>query len=161
KLESIKLRNPKSGGVDAENLRKMFLAMAEDVRVVIIKLADRLHNMRTLDAMSEEHQLRKARETLEIYTPLPNRLGIWPIKWELEDLAFRHLEPEKYREIAQLVSSKRASRERYIAQVEQILSTELERHNVNAEVTGRAKHIYSIYQKIKKYEEQGKSFNEI
>jgi GTP pyrophosphokinase len=161
KLQSVKLRPTAMHAADAENLRKMFLAMAEDVRVVIIKLADRLHNMRTLDAMPEEHRKRKARETMEIYAPLANRLGIWQIKWELEDLAFRHLEPEKYREIAHLVASKRASRERYIAQVEQILTTELERQGINATVTGRAKHIYSIYQKIQKYEAQGKSFSEI
>ena len=161
KLESIKFRSSASIGAEAENLRKMFLAMAEDVRVVIIKLADRLHNMRTLDAMPEEHRRRKARETMEIYAPLANRLGIWQIKWELEDLAFRHLEPEQYREIAQLVASKRASRERYIAQVEQILSAELEKQGITADVTGRAKHIYSIYQKMLKYAVQGKSFNEI
>jgi GTP pyrophosphokinase len=161
KLETVKLRSESKEGADSENLRKMFLAMAEDVRVVIIKLADRLHNMRTLDAMPLEHQRRKARETLEIYAPLANRLGIWQIKWELEDLAFRHLEPQKYKEIAALVASKRASRERYIAQVEQILSAELENQGIKAEVTGRAKHIYSIYQKMKKYADQGKSFNEI
>src|SRR5581483_5711339 len=131
----------------AENLRKMFLAMAEDVRVVIIKLADRLHNMRTLDPMPEEHRRRKARETMDIYAPLANRLGIWQIKWELEDLAFRHLEPQKYREIVNLVASKRATRERYIAQVEKILTAELERNGIHAEVTGRAKHIYSIHEK--------------
>jgi guanosine-3',5'-bis(diphosphate) 3'-pyrophosphohydrolase len=161
KLESVKLRPTAMDSADSENLRKMFLAMAEDVRVVIIKLADRLHNMRTLDAMPDDHRRRKARETLEIYAPLANRLGIWQMKWELEDLSFRHLEPDRYREIAQLVASKRASRERYIAQVEQILSTELERQGINAQVTGRAKHIFSIYQKIRKYEAQGKSFSEI
>src|SRR5215203_1205435 len=161
KLESIKLRTTSTAAADTENLRKMFLAMAEDVRVVIIKLADRLHNMRTLDAMPEEHRRRKARETMEIYAPLANRLGIWGIKWELEDLAFRHLEPEQYREIAALVASKRASRERYIAQVEQILNDELQRQNIVATVTGRAKHIYSIHQKIEKYAAQGKSFSEI
>ena len=147
--------------LQAENLRKMFLAMAEDVRVVIIKLADRLHNMRTLDAQDPVKQVRIAAETMDIYAPLAHRLGIWQIKWELEDLAFRHLEPEKYREIAQLVSSKRASRERYIGQVEAILTEELAKSQIAAEVKGRAKHIYSIYQKISKYEVQGKSFNEI
>jgi len=147
--------------LQAENLRKMFLAMAEDVRVVIIKLADRLHNMRTLDAQDPVKQVRIAAETMDIYAPLAHRLGIWQIKWELEDLAFRHLEPEKYREIAQLVSSKRASRERYIGQVEAILTEELAKRQIAAEVKGRAKHIYSIYQKISKYEVQGKSFNEI
>jgi GTP diphosphokinase / guanosine-3',5'-bis(diphosphate) 3'-diphosphatase len=147
--------------LQAENLRKMFLAMAEDVRVVIIKLADRLHNMRTLDAQDPVKQVRIAAETMDIYAPLAHRLGIWQIKWELEDLAFRHLEPEKYREIAQLVSSKRASRERYIGQVEAILTEELAKSQIAAEVKGRAKHIYSIYQKISKYEVHGKSFNEI
>ncbi|HLZ69083.1 MAG TPA: bifunctional (p)ppGpp synthetase/guanosine-3',5'-bis(diphosphate) 3'-pyrophosphohydrolase [Dehalococcoidia bacterium] len=148
-------------GSQAENLRKMFLAMAEDVRVVIIKLADRLHNMRTLDAKEPEKRRRIAAETMEIYAPLANRLGIWQIKWELEDLSFRYLNPEKYREIAQLVQSKRAMREQYIRQVERILTEELEKHGVEAEVKGRAKHIYSIYQKIARYEAQGKSFNEI
>ena len=147
--------------LQAENLRKMFLAMAEDVRVVIIKLADRLHNMRTLDAQDPVKQVRIAAETMDIYAPLAHRLGIWQIKWELEDLAFRHLEPEKYREIAQLVTSKRASRERYIGEVEAILTEELAKNQIAAEVQGRAKHIYSIYQKISKYEAQGKSFNEI
>ena len=161
KLEAIKLPSSTTDGGASENLRKMFLAMAEDVRVVIIKLADRLHNMRTLDAMPEDHRRRKARETMEIYAPLANRLGIWQMKWELEDLAFRHLDPEKYREIALLVASKRASRERYITQVEQILNAELERNKIEAEVTGRAKHIYSIYQKMQKYAAQGKSFSEI
>ena len=148
-------------GSQAENLRKMFLAMAEDVRVVIIKLADRLHNMRTLDAQPPEKRVRIAAETMEIYAPLANRLGIWQLKWELEDLSFRYLNPEKYREIAALVQSKRASREKYIGQVEAILSEELAKHGLIAEVKGRAKHIFSIYQKIRKYEAQGKSFNEI
>src|SRR6202011_1956849 len=150
-----------SNGSQAENLRKMFLAMAEDVRVVIIKLADRLHNMRTLDAKEPEKQVRIARETMEIYAPLAHRLGIWQLKWELEDLSFRYLDPEEYRRIAALVASRRASRERYIGQVEQILTEELGKHGISAEVKGRAKHIYSIYQKIARYEAQGKSFNEI
>jgi GTP pyrophosphokinase len=148
-------------GLQAENLRKMFLAMAEDIRVVIIKLADRLHNMRTLDAKPPDNRVRTARETMEIYAPLASRLGIWQLKWELEDLAFRHLEPDRYREIAQLVASKRAHRERYIAQVESILREELAKQGVQADVQGRAKHIYSIHQKMQKYAAQGKSFNEI
>jgi GTP diphosphokinase / guanosine-3',5'-bis(diphosphate) 3'-diphosphatase len=145
----------------AENLRKMFLAMAEDVRVVIIKLADRLHNMRTLDAQPPEKRVRIAAETMDIYAPLANRLGIWQLKWELEDLSFRYLSPEKYHEIAALVASKRTSREKYVGQVESILDEELQKHGLAADVQGRAKHIYSIYQKIRKYEAQGKSFNEI
>jgi guanosine-3',5'-bis(diphosphate) 3'-pyrophosphohydrolase len=164
KLSKMHWDPPEGRSADAsqaENLRKMFLAMAEDVRVVIIKLADRLHNMRTLDAKEPEKRLRIATETMEIYAPLAHRLGIWQIKWELEDLSFRHMNPGKYREIAQLVTSKRASRERYIGQVESILTEELSKHGIRAEVKGRAKHIYSIYQKIAKYEAQGKSFNEI
>jgi guanosine-3',5'-bis(diphosphate) 3'-pyrophosphohydrolase len=150
-----------AGSLQAENLRKMFLAMAEDVRVVIVKLADRLHNMRTLDYKSPDKRLRTAQETMEIYAPLASRLGIWQLKWELEDLAFRYLEPDTYREIAALVASKRATRERYVAQVETILKEELDRQGIHAEVTGRAKHIYSIHQKMRKYAEQGKSFSEI
>ena len=147
--------------IQAENLRKMFLAMAEDPRVIIIKLADRLHNMRTLDAKPPEKRLRTAQETMEIYAPLANRLGIWQIKWELEDLAFRHLEPERYRQIAKLVHSKRTARERYISQVEKILREELAKHGIDAEVKGRAKHIYSIAQKADKYEEEQKGFEQI
>jgi GTP pyrophosphokinase len=147
--------------IQAENLRKMFLAMAEDVRVVIIKLADRLHNMRTLDAKPPAKRLRTAQETMEIYAPLANRLGIWQIKWELEDLAFRHLQPERYKQIARLLQSKRAVRERYIAQVEKVLREELRRHGIEAEVKGRAKHIYSIAQKADKYAAEHKGFEQI
>ena len=150
-----------AGSLQAENLRKMFLAMAEDVRVVIVKLADRLHNMRTLDFKPPDKRLRTAQETMEIYAPLASRLGIWQLKWELEDLSFRYLEPDTYREIAALVASKRMTRERYVAQVETILKEELTRQGIQAEVTGRAKHIYSIYQKMQKYAELGKSFSEI
>jgi guanosine-3',5'-bis(diphosphate) 3'-pyrophosphohydrolase len=161
KLEKVDWRTPGADGVQAENLRRMFLAMAEDVRVVIIKLADRLHNMRTLDFLPEDKRLRIAQETMDIFAPLAGRMGIWQIKWELEDLAFRHLEPEKYREIAALIASKRATRERYIAQVETILSEELSRHGLKAEVKGRAKHIYSIYKKMQRYAIEGKSFDQI
>jgi len=149
-------------GIQAENLRKMFLAMAEDVRVVIIKLADRLHNMRTLDAIEPEKRVRISQETMEIYAPLASRLGIWQLKWELEDLSFRYLEPEAYREISQLLASKRVTRERYLAQVEKILREELAKAELDdAVVKGRAKHIYSIHQKMQKYAAEGKSFNEI
>jgi GTP diphosphokinase / guanosine-3',5'-bis(diphosphate) 3'-diphosphatase len=147
--------------IQAENLRKMFLAMAEDVRVVIIKLADRLHNMRTLDAKPLAKRLRTAQETMEIYAPLASRLGIWQIKWELEDLAFRHLQPERYKQIARLLQSKRAVRERYIAQVEKVLREELRRQGIEAEVQGRAKHIYSIAQKADKYAAEHKGFEQI
>jgi GTP pyrophosphokinase len=165
KLERITWHAPTDGGPDrsiqAENLRKMFLAMAEDVRVIIIKLADRLHNMRTLEALPEDKRQRIAQETMEIYAPLASRLGIWQIARELEDLSFKHIHADRYDEIAQLLAAKRVSRDRYIAQVEKIVRDELAKQGIEAEVQGRAKHIYSIYQKIEKYEAQGKSFNEI
>jgi GTP pyrophosphokinase len=145
----------------AENLRKMLLAMAEDVRVVIVKLADRLHNMRTLEHLEPAKRLSTAQETMEIYAPLASRLGIWQLKWELEDLSFRHLQPERYAEISELIASKRTTRERYIAQVEKVLRTELEKQGVEATIQGRAKHVYSVYQKMQKYAEQGKAVNEI
>jgi guanosine-3',5'-bis(diphosphate) 3'-pyrophosphohydrolase len=165
KLERIAWHAPTDKGPDptiqAENLRKMFLAMAEDVRVIIIKLADRLHNMRTLEALPEDKRQRIARETMEIYAPLASRLGIWQIARELEDLSFKHLHADRYNEIAELLAAKRVSRERYIAQVERIVRDELAKQGIEAEVQGRAKHIYSIYQKVEKYAAQGKSFNEI
>ncbi len=165
KLERIPWRapgeRPGDRTIQAENLRKMFLAMAEDPRVVIIKLADRLHNMRTLDAKPPDRQLRTAQETMEIYAPLANRLGIWQLKWELEDLAFRHLQPERYKQIARLIQSKRTVRERYVAQVEKIVREELEKHGIKADVTGRAKHIYSIAQKADKYAAEHKTFEQI
>lgn len=150
-----------SGASQAENLRKMLVAMAEDLRVVFIKLADRLHNMRTLSALSPEKQLRIARETMDIYAPLAHRLGIWEIKWQLEDLSFRFLEPEKYRRIATLIAGKRADRERFIAEVTSQLKTEFEKAGIKAEISGRAKHIYSINQKTEKYIAMGKDFDDI
>ena len=135
---------------EAESLRKMFLAMADDVRVVLIKLADRLHNMRTLDALSEERQRRIAEETLEIFAPLASRLGIWQIKWELEDLGFRYVDPRKYREIADLIDGRRVARERRITRIIGILDRELEREGIEAEISGRPKHIYSIYAKMQR-----------
>jgi GTP pyrophosphokinase len=139
----------------------MFLAMAEDIRVVIIKLADRLHNMRTLDALAPEKRQRIAQETMEIYAPLAARLGIWQITRELEDLCFQHLQPGRFREVADLLASRRVSRERYISQVEKIVGKELSKAGIKAEVLGRAKHIYSVYQKMEKYTAQGKTFDEI
>jgi GTP pyrophosphokinase len=132
----------------AESLRKMFLVMADDVRVVLIKLADRLHNMRTLGAMPEKKRQRIAKETLEIFSPLANRLGIWQMKWELEDLSFRHLEPETYHEIARLIDQRRPERERYIRKTIQILQQALEEAGISADISGRPKHIYSIYRKM-------------
>ncbi|MFQ5813543.1 MAG: HD domain-containing protein, partial [Anaerolineae bacterium] len=133
---------------EAESLRKMFLAMVDDVRVVLIKLADRLHNMRTLDALPEERQQRIAEETLEIFAPLANRLGIWQIKWELEDLGFRYLHPAKYQEIAVLFDERRADRERRIARIIEALEKRLKKESLEAEISGRPKHIYSIYEKM-------------
>jgi guanosine-3',5'-bis(diphosphate) 3'-pyrophosphohydrolase len=147
--------------MQAENLRKMFLAMAEDLRVVIIKLADRLHNMRTLHPLPPSDQERISRETMEIYAPLAGRLGIYQLKWQLEDLAFRYLEPEAYRRIAEMLDARREMRESYIGHVEEVIREELAKQGIKAEVRGRAKHIYSLYQKMEKYAAQGKSFHEI
>ena len=119
----------------AENIRKMLLAMAEDIRVVLVKLADRLHNMRTLMALPPEKQSRTARQTMEIYAPLAHRLGIWDLKWRLEDGAFYYLEPEKYQELKRLLSGTRASREQYITEAIQILTRELQAAGLKAEVT--------------------------
>jgi len=137
------------GEEQAENLRKMFLAMVSDVRVVIIKLADRLHNMRTLQYLSPEQQLRKARETLEVLSPLASRLGIWQLKSELEDLAFKYLDPDNYHRVVQLLSEQREQREQYLDRVIAILSHRLEREGIEAQITGRPKHIYSIYRKMR------------
>jgi GTP pyrophosphokinase len=145
----------------SDNLRKMFLAMAEDIRVVIIKLADRLHNMRTLEPMPPDKQQRIARETMDIYAPLANRLGLGQIARELEDLAFRYLEPATYARIENLLTASQDSLERYVSQVEKHLRYELERQGIQAELSGRSKHIFSIHQKMQKYAEMGKSFNDI
>ncbi len=150
-----------NGEVQAENLRKMLVAMAEDLRVVFIKLADRLHNMRTLDALSPEKQHGIAQETLEIYAPLAHRLGIWELKWQLEDLSFRYLEPENYQRIVRLIAARRAQRENFIAQVIEVLRKEFERVGLRAEISGRPKHIYSIYQKMERYSALGKHFDDI
>ena len=145
----------------AATLRKMLMAMAEDIRVVLIKLADRLHNMRTLKALPLHRRLAIAKETLEIYAPLAHRLGIWEIKWRLEDLAFQYLNPRAYREISKLLSSKRKEREEYIELVLGLLKAELEQAGIEAEVTGRPKHIYSIHKKIEKYAAENKEVGEI
>ena len=145
----------------AENLRKMLLAMAEDLRVVFIKLADRLHNMRTLDALPAEKQLSVAQETLEIYAPLAHRLGIGELKWQLEDLAFSYLEPEKYRRLTRLVTARRTQRENFITKVSEILKVEFDKAGLKAEMSGRPKHIYSIHQKMERYAALGKHFHDI
>jgi len=142
----------------AENYRKMMVAMATDIRVILIKLADRLHNMRTISALPKQKQIEKARETLDIYAPIAHRLGIHAIKWELEDLAFQTLHPRKFNEIKGLVAQQRAERERYVNQAAGYVSKELEELGIDAEISGRAKHFYSIYAKMTK---KGREFNEI
>ncbi len=142
----------------AENYRKMMVAMASDIRVILIKLADRLHNMRTIAAMPKQKQIDKARETLDIYAPIAHRLGIHAIKWELEDLAFQTLHPRKYNEIKGLVAQQRAERERYVNQAGEYLHKELAELGIEAEISGRAKHFYSIYSKMTK---KDREFNEI
>jgi guanosine-3',5'-bis(diphosphate) 3'-pyrophosphohydrolase len=142
----------------AENYRKMMVAMASDIRVILIKLADRLHNMRTIDAMPKQKQIEKAKETLEIYAPIAHRLGIHAIKWELEDLAFAALHPRKYQEIKGLVNQQREEREDYVKEAGDELHRELEALGIAARISGRAKHFYSIYSKMTK---KGREFNEI
>jgi RelA/SpoT family (p)ppGpp synthetase len=143
----------------AENFRRMFLAMAQDIRVIVVKLADRLHNMRTLQYMSEESRRRSAQETRDIFAPLANRLGIWRIKWELEDLAFKYLEPEAFREMQQHVSEKRTAREEKLAKATELLRERLQQAGICClEISGRPKHLYSIYQKMQR---QQKEFHEI
>ncbi|MEO1340702.1 MAG: bifunctional (p)ppGpp synthetase/guanosine-3',5'-bis(diphosphate) 3'-pyrophosphohydrolase [Cyanobacteria bacterium J06635_13] len=143
----------------AENFRRMFLAMATDIRVIVVKLADRLHNMRTLDHLKPEKQRRISLETREIFAPLANRLGIGRFKWELEDLCFKYLEPEAYEEIKALIAERRADREARIAKVTETLRSRLGNQNINiVELKGRPKHLYGIYQKM---ERQQKEFSQI
>ncbi len=156
KLSRLEYRSREEEQV--ENLRKMFLAMARDIRVVLIRLADRLHNLRTLQYLSEEKQREVARETLEVFAPLAHRLGMFRIKSEMEDLALACLEPEKFNEIKRLVSLRRKQRESYIERVIGILREHLARVGVKADIRGRPKHYYSIY---KKMYEQGRDFSEI
>ena len=143
---------------EAENYRKMIVAMAQDVRVILIKLADRVHNMRTIEYLGKQKQAQKARETLEVYAPLAHRLGIHALKWELEDLAFQTLHPRKYAEIKAMVADRRADREAQADKAAAVLGDELRKADVPAEITGRAKHLYSIYDKMAK---RGREFNEI
>jgi GTP diphosphokinase / guanosine-3',5'-bis(diphosphate) 3'-diphosphatase len=143
---------------EAENYRKLVVAMAGDVRVILIKLADRLHNMRTIEYMGKQTQVRKARETLEVYAPLAHRLGIHALKWELEDLAFGTLHPRKYEEIKQMVAERRADREEHVREAALVLQSELDKVDIPAEISGRAKHFYSIYDKMAR---KGREFNEI
>lgn len=156
KLERIQFRSKEEQ--QNENYRKMFIAMAQDIRVIVIKLADRLHNMRTLKYQSEESQRRIAYETLEIFCPIANRLGISAIKWEMEDIALRYLNPQQYYRIANLMHKKRAEREQFIDNVIERISEKLSEMGVHADLSGRPKHIYSVF---KKMTTKNKQFNEI
>jgi GTP diphosphokinase / guanosine-3',5'-bis(diphosphate) 3'-diphosphatase len=156
KVEDEAVKRSRKSELAAETLRKTFLAMDSDVRVVLIKLADRLHNMRTLGAFPEAKRRRIARETLDIFAPLANRLGIWQMKWELEDLSFRYTNPEKYKEIAEQLAERRDTRETEIWEISTAISRLLASSGIKAEISGRSKHIYSIYRKML---EKGKSFD--
>ncbi|WP_434797561.1 RelA/SpoT family protein [Terrisporobacter vanillatitrophus] len=156
KLGQIKYQSKEE--TQAENLRKMFLAMAKDIRVILIKLADRLHNMRTLKYMPEEKAKYKAKETLEIYGGIAHRLGISKIKWELEDLALRYIDPDGYYDLVDKVSMKRSQREEYISRIVNLLQEKFNEVNIDCEVYGRPKHFYSIYRKMKN---KHKTFEEI
>jgi len=145
----------------AASMRKMFVAMAKDVRVVVIKLADRLHNMLTLKALPPHRQIAIARETLDIYAPLAHRLGMWDLKWRLEDESFKYLQPREFRALSRLLQRKRAEREEYVERVTAETAEALEKADIDAEVTGRAKHIYSIHQKAVRYAAQGKKLGDI
>ena len=143
---------------EAENYRKMIVAMAKDVRVILIKLADRLHNLRQIEYLGKQKQVQKAKETLEVYAPLAHRLGIHALKWELEDLSFQILHPRKYAEIKAMVADRREAREQQVDQAGTILGLELEKADIPVVISGRAKHFYSIYDKMAK---KGREFNEI
>jgi GTP diphosphokinase / guanosine-3',5'-bis(diphosphate) 3'-diphosphatase len=149
-LEAAQMVRSRRYDVVSETLRKTFMAMGDDIRVILIKLADRLHNMRTLGHMPEVKRRRIAQETLDIFAPLANRLGIWQIKWELEDLGFRYTNPEKYREIAANLAERRADREEQMIRIIQRLNSVLTQVGIEADITGRPKHIYSIYRKIER-----------
>src|SRR5437588_2481346 len=156
KLGRISLRSEQQ--VQAENIRKMLLAMAEDIRVVLIKLADRLHNMRTLEFLPEAKRVRISRETLDIYAPLAHRLGIWQVKWELAYLAFRYLQPDDYKDVVKRINRQRKDRENVVSDLRASLAAELEKIEIDADISGRPKHAYSIWQKMNRDE---KDFAEI
>jgi guanosine-3',5'-bis(diphosphate) 3'-pyrophosphohydrolase len=156
--EDIHRIRSRKADLASETLRKTFLAMSDDIRVVLIKLADRLHNMRTLGSVPEEKRKRIARQTLDIFAPLASRLGIWQIKWELEDLGFRHTNPETYKEIATNLAERRSERETQVQEIVSKLENLLQQHDIKAQVTGRPKHIYSIHKKMR---QKGLAFDAI
>ena len=157
KLSKLSFENKTES--QAENFRRMFLAMAQDIRVIVVKLADRLHNMRTLEHLRPEKQVAISRETREIFAPLANRLGLGQIKWELEDIAFKYIEPEQYRTMESLVAETRESRQEQLIEVTRVLSDRLEAMGLtNVDISGRPKHLYGIYRKM---ERQRKQYNEI
>ena len=148
KLNNLKYTSAEEQQV--ENYRKMFLAMGKDIRVIIIKLADRLHNMRTLKFLSRERQIANAKETMDLYAPLANRLGMYSLKWELEDLSFKYLYPEEFKKIVEGIDKKREERLNFIDNIIDEIRIELKKQKINAEITGRAKHLYSIYRKMQR-----------
>ncbi len=148
KLGKLKFKSKEER--QAENFRRLFIAMANDIRVIFLKLADRLHNMRTLNFMEPAKQKKIAQETIDIFAPLANRLGIYKIKAELEDLSLKYLEPEKYFEIAQLVAQTKSDREETVNALIDKITHDVEKNGINAQITGRAKHYYSIYAKMKR-----------
>ena len=148
KLSTIQYTSTKE--MQVEDYRKMFLAMGKDIRVILIKLADRLHNMRTLKSLRRDRQIAISEETLDLYAPLANRLGMYSLKWELEDLAFKYLYPEEYRELVEGLDRKREERLRFIERIMEQIRVQLKKQHVDAEITGRAKHLYSIYRKMKR-----------
>ena len=152
---------PTAEAARTASLRKMLVAMASDIRVVLIKLADRLHNMRTLKYLSEERQQRIARETLDIYAPLAQRLGMADIKWQLEDEAFKYLLPRQYKSVSRMISRKRTERESYTEDAVRALGEVLSNAGINCTISGRPKHLYSTYQKLQRYQARGRKFDEI
>lgn len=156
-----RIEKPKKGDLQTESLRKMLVAMAEDLRVVFIKLADRLHNMRTLAVLPPARQRAIAKETLEVYAPLAHRLGIARVRAQLEDLAFYYLQPVKYRYIEKLVAKRQSDQEDFINEAIRVLESELKRAGLTVNVQGRSKNLYAVYKKIEKYTSQGKDFADI
>lgn len=148
KLETMQFTTVEEQQV--EDYRKMFLAMGKDIRVIILKIADRLHNMRTLKYLKRDRQIANAKETMEIYAPLANRLGLYSMKWELEDLSFKYLYPEEYHELVEGINKKREERLKFIEKIMDDIRVQLKKQHIDAEVTGRAKHLYSIYRKMKR-----------